>query len=144
MTKSTTKAKTTTTTKWIPSQSQANKRNPNEQRKPHDKPSLVSFSQKSKLGMFLVQLLTQPQTIAPRELMQSGGRDRTSPPLCKFFKSLRIAFFLFKNMQNACRKTPALDDSSSTFRSAEKSSKTCSAKMFCHLRNVRAVSVLIA
>ena len=53
------------------------------------------------------KLVTQAQTIAPRELMQSGGRGRTSPPLCKFFESLRIAFFLFQNIHNTCGKSLA-------------------------------------
>ena len=56
-------------------------------------PSPIPSSQKS--AWRVRQLVTQAQTIAPRELMQSGGRGRTSPPLCKFFESLRIAFFLF-------------------------------------------------
>ena len=41
------------------------------------------FLHENDVLMRLRKLVTQAQTIAPRELMQSGGRDRTSPPLCK-------------------------------------------------------------
>ena len=51
------------------------------------------------------KILTQVKTIAHRELTQSGERGRASAPLCKFFKNLRIALFLFRNVQNTHGKS---------------------------------------
>ena len=80
--------------------------------------SIVSFS------IDVEKQFVEAQTIAPRGPMQSGEARPSEPPALKIFskvaESLRSCF----KMRKAIVKKSSLDDSSSTFLSAEKCSKT--------------------
>ena len=81
--------------------------------------------------------------LPPASLCKAGGEAVRAPRFVNFSKVSELLSFCFKMCTTLVKKA-SLGDSSPTFLSAEKSSKTFSAKMFCHLRNLRAVSVLIA